>query len=294
VPRERLELSRSLGSQRPERCASASFATWAFTNFIKSLWYNPKKMSERETIGQKEVEAKFKTLDEMQDHLKRVFSERDNIYLPGRKERIDLLTIGIGDLSRTVFKGYPREDLEGSMARVVSRIFCLARSVDEISVAEGMFLKYPKEGCAYCGRMPCVCGSERPGAKLGNGSIEQRTWSMREWQKHLAKVYSPRNNQMGIYYILTRLNMERDEFTSLEDDIKKIPLSIDEAKRNYNLELTDTLSWVMAGATLYGVDLQEAVEDRYGNGCKKCGGIPCKCGPHDLTTISDKKKKGID
>jgi NTP pyrophosphatase (non-canonical NTP hydrolase) len=246
----------------------------------------------KESLPHRESETTSRPIDEIQNHLSRLYSERDSIYLPSREEKINVLNIGIGDLARAVFKGYERQDLEGCLARVVSRLFSIARSVDNVSVAEGLIIKYPKEGCAYCGQLPCRCQSKRPEASLGNGNISQKNWSIHEWQDHLGAVYGDKNNAEGIYYILTRLNLERDEFIVLESDIKKKPMRIEDAKREYQLELADAMAWTIAAANFLGIDLESAVEERYGNGCKRCRQVPCKCGPHDLSSITEKKKRG--
>ena len=41
-------------------------------------------------------------------------------------------------------------------------------------------------------------------------------------------------------------------------------------------ELADVLAWVATLANQLGVDLTTAVE-RYGDGCPRCGALPCEC-----------------
>jgi NTP pyrophosphatase (non-canonical NTP hydrolase) len=49
-------------------------------------------------------------------------------------------------------------------------------------------------------------------------------------------------------------------------------------RQNLEHELGDVLAWLTSLATLEGVEL-EAAAARYANGCPKCGGRPCGCGP---------------
>jgi len=42
-------------------------------------------------------------------------------------------------------------------------------------------------------------------------------------------------------------------------------------------EFTDVLAWLISLAELTGVDLGEAVRQRYGEGCPKCTTSPCTC-----------------
>jgi NTP pyrophosphatase (non-canonical NTP hydrolase) len=41
-------------------------------------------------------------------------------------------------------------------------------------------------------------------------------------------------------------------------------------------EVSDVLAWLASLANQAGVDLEEAAA-RYGDGCPKCGRIPCEC-----------------
>lgn len=45
---------------------------------------------------------------------------------------------------------------------------------------------------------------------------------------------------------------------------------------NLRHEFSDALAWLVSSATLAGVDMEEAAA-RYGNGCPRCGRIPCGC-----------------
>ena len=44
------------------------------------------------------------------------------------------------------------------------------------------------------------------------------------------------------------------------------------------LEFADVLAWLATLANIAGVDLDEAVRRKYGEGCPTCGQAPCACG----------------
>jgi NTP pyrophosphatase (non-canonical NTP hydrolase) len=46
---------------------------------------------------------------------------------------------------------------------------------------------------------------------------------------------------------------------------------------NLALEFADVLAWLATLANLAGVDLEAAVQRKYGRGCPGCGRQPCVC-----------------
>jgi len=43
-------------------------------------------------------------------------------------------------------------------------------------------------------------------------------------------------------------------------------------------EFADVLAWLATLASISGIDLERAVERKYGRGCPYCGKTPCACG----------------
>ncbi|MFQ5749758.1 MAG: MazG nucleotide pyrophosphohydrolase domain-containing protein [Planctomycetota bacterium] len=43
-------------------------------------------------------------------------------------------------------------------------------------------------------------------------------------------------------------------------------------------EFADVLAWLSTMASISGIDLERAVERKYGRGCPYCGKTPCACG----------------
>ncbi len=42
-------------------------------------------------------------------------------------------------------------------------------------------------------------------------------------------------------------------------------------------EIADVFAWLVSLANLYGIDLEEALKEKYPNFCIKCGKRPCEC-----------------
>ena len=47
--------------------------------------------------------------------------------------------------------------------------------------------------------------------------------------------------------------------------------------RRLAAEFADVLAWLATIANVAGVDLDQAVRDKYGNGCPGCGEMICNC-----------------
>ena len=49
------------------------------------------------------------------------------------------------------------------------------------------------------------------------------------------------------------------------------------SRENLELEFADTLAWLSTLASIAGVDLEAVAQARYGKGCPRCDGKPCRC-----------------
>ena len=43
-------------------------------------------------------------------------------------------------------------------------------------------------------------------------------------------------------------------------------------------EFADVMAWLSTLASIAGIELEEAVRKKYGNGCPRCSSTPCACG----------------
>ena len=50
-------------------------------------------------------------------------------------------------------------------------------------------------------------------------------------------------------------------------------------KRELALEFADVLAWLVTLANIAEVDLDDAVRQKYGRGCPRCGRAVCDCAP---------------
>lgn len=230
-----------------------------------------------------QVPPQFETVDALQEHFTEVFGERNAVYLSDRRERIRLLHVEVADLVKAMRLNDPATT-EMAFARIGARIFCLANGILDVPLSRGLEMKYPSRGCAYCGGLPCCCGEARPDASLNNtAGGEQSGWSMRNWQRFLADLYGQKNAERtdGHQYAVNRLFAEVTELDRLEWAIHSRFMKVDDIRREYVLELADTQAWTLGLATMLGVDLQTAMEARYGGGCPTCSSNRCAC------TLSD-------
>jgi hypothetical protein len=230
-----------------------------------------------------ELEMRYATMDSLQDRFEEIYGPRDRIYLDERFKRIRLFETGVADHLDALRRDPTPESLKLSLARVTSRIFSIANSIDGVRVSDGMMMKFPKEGCAYCGSQPCVCMADRGEPSLGGYNAEQASWGLRDWQKHLENLYGKPNREKGIWFAAVRLAVETNELVAEED---KVPVSSPEdIRKNYALETADAMAWHAAGATILRSDLQTGALERYGNGCPTCKAVPCQCSRHNFQQV---------
>lgn len=227
------------------------------------------------------------TLRELQLHFSRLYGRRNRIYMSSRRTRIDFLNLAIGDLQEAIRKNAGDNKLGIALARVVSRIFCIAEGFFDLSISETMARKYRMEGCSYCNRFPCQCIEKRPTPTiLDKPNSQQMGWDLRTWCIHFQNLYGKRNEQKGVENVVNRLFKEISELQSLELEVyRNSEMPIVKIEEEFGFELSDALAWTIALANLYGIDLEKAVWDRYGTGCGKCEQNPCICGPFSFYPI---------
>jgi NTP pyrophosphatase (non-canonical NTP hydrolase) len=55
---------------------------------------------------------------------------------------------------------------------------------------------------------------------------------------------------------------------------------------NLREEFADVLAWLTSMASIKGVDLQAAAQEKYGKGCPRCSKTPCDCRHRNDETAS--------
>lgn len=230
------------------------------------------------------------TLNELKEHLFHLYGRRNRFFLPSLMDRIGFFSIAIGDLQDAIRKDECEKVLEVALARCVSRNFCIAEHFIGLPLVEMMARKYPAGKCSYCSHSPCDCPENRPHYVLAeHPAPEQMTWSLTDWSRHLDSLYGERNRQSGIHTVVTRLFKEGTEILSLAMDLRGSSWDMDKIEEEFALELADNLSWTIATANILGVSLENAVLDRFGNGCWKCTKNPCECNHFNVVPVDWKQ-----
>lgn len=218
------------------------------------------------------------TLSELMQHFFHLYGRRNRIYLTSLEERHRLLALAISDLHHAIRKEHSAKVLDIALARIVSRIFCVAEHFWSLPLVECLARKYPLGRCSYCQQLPCVCSEKRPDPHIEAAACaEQLPWSLGQWSIHLDALYGPNNKQKGIENITSRLFRELGEMLSVQMTMSHLSLSLDAIEELFAFELADVLAWTIAVANFLERDLEGAVLNRFGAGCWNCRQNPCVC-----------------
>lgn len=228
----------------------------------------------------------FENLDGLQEHLNNLYGARNAEYLSSPMDCVALFAVGTRDL-RQALRADDDELQRVAVARLGSRIFPFTQLSEEpLLVREGLEVKYPILGCSYCGSHPCQCGETRGDANLAWDEVGLREhWSLSRWQREMDFMYGDHNRERGISYVTGRLDDELVEVMALEHFAPR--LKSDELRSQRILELADLTAWTLGIGNVLGIDVQEVVEERYGDGCATCSAMPCVCAEHDFDHVYD-------
>ncbi|MDP2676372.1 MAG: hypothetical protein Q8O83_01670 [bacterium] len=219
---------------------------------------------------------------ELYEHFFGLYGERNRYFMPDLGDRIDFLAIAIGDLQDAIRKNAHTDLIGLALARVVSRIFCIAEyfnfyTIHRLNFANALASKYPHV-CAYCKTKPCNCpGGVRPAYDLNLSHGNQDEWALRDWCNHLNELYGANNKQKGIENLINRLSKEVLEMVILRFNMERRKIDRIEMIKEVGLELADALAWTIAVANYLEINLEHCVLSRYGSGCWNCKAKPCVC-----------------
>jgi NTP pyrophosphatase (non-canonical NTP hydrolase) len=87
--------------------------------------------------------------------------------------------------------------------------------------------------------------------------------------QHLIRdTYLPRDVERGI----------EGTFMWLVEEVGELATALRHGTRDERAgEFADVLAWLATIANVAGIDLAQAVADKYGKGCPGCHAIPCEC-----------------
>ena len=99
-------------------------------------------------------------------------------------------------------------------------------------------------------------------------NLESPTISLAEFQQLIKDMYLEKDVARGV----------DGTFMWLMEEIGELAASLRQGThKERSAEFADVLAWLTTIANVVGVDLTEAVIEKYGSGCPGCGQFVCKC-----------------
>lgn len=100
-------------------------------------------------------------------------------------------------------------------------------------------------------------------------SQDKPSLTLSELQELIRAMYSSKDEQRGV----------DGTFMWLMEEVGELAAALREGTpHELAMEFADVLAWLATIANVAGVDLQQAVLEKYGNGCPGCGAMACQCG----------------
>lgn len=96
----------------------------------------------------------------------------------------------------------------------------------------------------------------------------RRSLTLAELQALIEAMYSSKDAARGV----------DGTFMWLMEEVGELAAALREGTREEQAaEFADVLAWLATIANVAGIDLQQAVLDKYGGGCPGCGEMVCRC-----------------
>ena len=92
---------------------------------------------------------------------------------------------------------------------------------------------------------------------------------LREFQEWIDRIYGQKDRERGLSGSYMWFAEELGELTRA--------LRRQDDPDNLKEEFADVLAWLSTLASIVGIDLQDAVQHKYGSGCPYCKTVPCAC-----------------
>jgi len=93
--------------------------------------------------------------------------------------------------------------------------------------------------------------------------------TLSELQSLIKTMYSSKDEQRGV----------DGTFMWLMEEVGELAAALREGTpQELAYEFADVLAWLATIANVAGVDLEQAVLEKYGHGCPGCGEMVCMCG----------------
>ncbi|MHB8994381.1 MAG: MazG nucleotide pyrophosphohydrolase domain-containing protein [Armatimonadota bacterium] len=92
--------------------------------------------------------------------------------------------------------------------------------------------------------------------------------TVREFQQLIERLYFEKDSGRGM----------EATFMWLVEEVGELSRALRrESPEELAGEFADCAAWLSTLASIAGVDLEQAVIDKYGEGCPKCKRVPCSC-----------------
>ena len=91
-----------------------------------------------------------------------------------------------------------------------------------------------------------------------------------ELQQRIRDLFGAKDDRRGVEGTFMWFMEEVGELSAALRDRKD--------QENLALEFADVLAWLATLANIANVDLDDAIQRKYGAGCPKCKSTPCVCG----------------
>ncbi len=89
-----------------------------------------------------------------------------------------------------------------------------------------------------------------------------------EFQKRIQELFGAKDSSRGM----------EGTFMWFMEEVGELAAALRSGPREeLALEFADVLAWLVTLANIAGVDLDAAIEAKYGKGCPKCDRTPCMC-----------------
>ncbi|MCA9041718.1 MAG: nucleotide pyrophosphohydrolase [Planctomycetaceae bacterium] len=97
-------------------------------------------------------------------------------------------------------------------------------------------------------------------------------FSLDHLQPLIDRMYSRKDEERGV----------EGTFMWLMEEVGELSAALREGTREeLAAEFADVLAWLATIANISGIDLREAVRQKYSGGCPGCGNLVCACGPEE-------------
>ena len=99
-----------------------------------------------------------------------------------------------------------------------------------------------------------------------------KAMTIAEFQALMKTLYFEQDKKRGIHRTTLWLMEEMGEFA---EQMKQSPEKIDLAA--VKEEAADIVAWLCSICNILGISLQDALQEKYPNKCRRCEGSPCTC-----------------